>query len=271
LLDPPAAPAARADSAAGARPDTVAARQPVAAPVAPAARVAGPDTAVEATSAPAASADSGALAARDTFAAASPGLTVLGAEAPTLSMAERFRLDPAGNTIAVVVLLGMLAALAAVLVAWARRSAWPEVADWLIPVLALAGAGIAAYLAFVEVTGARAVCGPVGDCNTVQQSAYARIAGVLPVGVAGLVGYLLVLGAWAVAVAGPLKLRAQAGLVLWASALLGTVYSAYLTFLEPFVIGATCAWCISSALVMTALLLLSTPRAVASRDTAWRA
>jgi uncharacterized membrane protein len=38
----------------------------------------------------------------------------------------------------------------------------------------------------------------------------------------------------------------------------GTAFSAWLTFLEPFVIGATCAWCVTSALVMAALLVAAT-------------
>jgi uncharacterized membrane protein len=37
----------------------------------------------------------------------------------------------------------------------------------------------------------------------------------------------------------------------------GTLFSIYLTFLEPFVIGATCAWCLTSAVLMTVLMLLS--------------
>ncbi|NQV07202.1 hypothetical protein HQ535_11680 [bacterium] len=37
----------------------------------------------------------------------------------------------------------------------------------------------------------------------------------------------------------------------------GTAFSIYLTFLEPFVIGATCAWCLTSALVVTGLLWLT--------------
>jgi uncharacterized membrane protein len=37
----------------------------------------------------------------------------------------------------------------------------------------------------------------------------------------------------------------------------GTLFSAWLTFLEPFVIGATCMWCVLSALTMLALLWLT--------------
>ena len=38
----------------------------------------------------------------------------------------------------------------------------------------------------------------------------------------------------------------------------GVLFSIYLTFLEPFVIGATCAWCITSAIVMTLIFWVST-------------
>lgn len=37
------------------------------------------------------------------------------------------------------------------------------------------------------------------------------------------------------------------------------LFSACLTFLEPFVIGASCLWCLSSALLMTGLHVLAWP------------
>jgi uncharacterized membrane protein len=284
LAEEPAGPTAAADRPSGA--DSVRADSQARAATAPAAvaelrrapepAAAGPGAAPAAPSAAASSATSSPsatapppLPAPDTPAAAAPaaGATLLGADAgpPATGVWERFRQDAVANTVAVVVLLGMLVALAAALAAVARRAAWRPGPEWLIPVLALAGTAVAAYLAYVETTGASAVCGPVGDCNTVQQSPYARIAGVLPVGVAGVLGYLLLLGAWLAAVAGPARRRPVARTALWGGALLGTLFSAYLTFLEPFVIGATCAWCITSALLMTALLLLATPAAASAR------
>jgi uncharacterized membrane protein len=44
-------------------------------------------------------------------------------------------------------------------------------------------------------------------------------------------------------------------------AAIGVMFSIYLTFLEPFVIGATCAWCLASAIIITALFWLSLPPA----------
>jgi uncharacterized membrane protein len=52
--------------------------------------------------------------------------------------------------------------------------------------------------------------------------------------------------------------------VMFAMSLLGVVFSIYLTTLEPFVIGATCAWCLTSAIVQAAILwLASGPAALA--------
>jgi uncharacterized membrane protein/glutaredoxin len=166
--------------------------------------------------------------------------------------------DPAGNALAVVTLLGMLLVVAYLLVTWPRPAGEPAAwQTWAIPLLALLGLGVAGYLAYVETQQVAAVCGPVGDCNTVQQSSYARLFGLIPIGVLGLLGYVAMLIAWGVARFGRGALAGLAGLALLAMALFGTFFSIYLTFLEPFVIGATCAWCVTSAIVTTALLALA--------------
>jgi uncharacterized membrane protein len=175
------------------------------------------------------------------------------------SVRDRFLRDPAGNTAAVVVMLAMLATLGWVAAALRRPAArFPAVPTWVTPVLAVLGLGVAAYLAFVEVSGARAVCGPLGDCNTVQQSTYARLFGFLPVGVAGVAGYAAMLAAWLVGALGKGNTARAGRLGLWALALIATLFSVYLTFLEPFVIGATCSWCLSSAIISTLLLVTAT-------------
>jgi uncharacterized membrane protein len=117
------------------------------------------------------------------------------------------------------------------------------------------------------VRGIEAVCGPVGDCNVVQQSEYARLFGVLPIGVLGVVGFAAILAAWAVRRFGTGPASSWAALAAVAMAGLGTLFSIYLTFLEPFVIGATCLWCLSSAVIMTALYGLALDP---GRRTPWR-
>ena len=101
------------------------------------------------------------------------------------------------------------------------------------------------------------MCGPVGDCNTVNQSEYARLFGVLPVGALGLVGYAALSLAWSVSRFASGTVVSWARLSLLVMTVGGTLFSIYLTFLEPFVIGATCAWCLTSSVVMTAMMWLS--------------
>ncbi len=130
---------------------------------------------------------------------------------------------------------------------------------WLVPAVLVAGLTVAIYLAAVEVGQEQAVCGLVGDCNLVQQSPYAKLFGVIPVGVLGVVGFVAILAAWAVTRLGSGQLADLAHVLGLGMALFGTAFSIYLTFLEPFVIGATCAWCLTSALIMLLLLWLLAP------------
>lgn len=182
-----------------------------------------------------------------------------------LTMSERFALDPAGNTVSVIVLLGMLLVVGAVAVNFQRPTANPkEFPNWLLPTLAAIGLVAAIYLSYVEVTQTEAICGPVGDCNTVQQSRYATLFGFLPVGVLGTIGYVLIFAAWGIQNFGQEAWRPSAAKALWLMAGFGTLFSIYLTFLEPFVIGATCMWCITSAVVQTAIFWIATEPAKAA-------
>jgi uncharacterized membrane protein len=185
-------------------------------------------------------------------------LDLTGGAAPATA-GQRFMRDPVGNGLAVVVLIGLLVLLAwSGLVMAGRVVPGRELPAWWMPGLFIAGTVVAAYLTFIEVTGSAAVCGPVGDCNTVQQSPYATLFDFLPVGVLGLVGYGAMGGAWLLSRAGSPGLRPSAVRGLWLAAFAGTLFSAYLTFLEPFVIGATCAWCLASAVVISMILVAAT-------------
>jgi len=172
--------------------------------------------------------------------------------AASLSLVDRFLRDPLGNSISVLVLIALLVSLLAVPVL-GMRGRLPVLPAWPIPLLAIIGIAVSAYLGSVETSGVEAVCGPVGDCNAVQQSEFARLVGI-PIGVLGVVGYSMILGGWLVArlLEGRTAQVLKAGVSIGAFA--GAAFSAYLTFLEPFVIGATCMWCIASALVMLGLL-----------------
>jgi uncharacterized membrane protein len=172
------------------------------------------------------------------------------------TMLELYRQDPVGNGVSVLVLIGMVLSL--VLVGLMMRGPTSENRlTFAVPLIAVIGIGVAAYLTYIESSGATAVCGPVGDCNTVNQSEYAILFGVIPVAALGLASYVAIILGWSVARLGSSPAADWAKLAILALCVVGTIFSIYLTFLEPFVIGATCAWCLTSAVAITVLMLLS--------------
>lgn len=179
------------------------------------------------------------------------------------SASPRASVKPPGFELAIAIMIGMVVALVYTGVAAvkgfqdASTRPTPPWLDLAIPVLAIAGLGVAAYLAYVETQAVAAVCGPVGDCNAVQSSPYARLFGLLPIGVLGAIGYLAILVAWLWGRLKSAPLTRHAPLVIFGLALVGTLFSLYLTYLEPFVIKAVCIWCLTSAIIITLLMLLS--------------
>jgi len=127
-------------------------------------------------------------------------------------------------------------------------------------ILAVGGLGVSAYLMWgYTVPGASLACGSSHGCEAVKNSVYANIMGV-PLPIIGLACYLILLlllitqnqavvsaGGWSPYIA----------LALFGLSLIGVLFSAYLTYLELFVIYAICRWCVASAIIMAAIFLLS--------------
>jgi uncharacterized membrane protein len=120
-----------------------------------------------------------------------------------------------------------------------------------VAVLALVGAGIAAYLTYARYADATIACA-TGGCETVQESDYAEIVG-LPVAVLGLIGYVAIF--LTALFAGELARVAGAAL-----ALAGLVFSAYLVLVQAFAIEAFCQWCLASDVVMLLLAAATVAR-----------
>ena len=162
--------------------------------------------------------------------------------------------DVEGNSLSVLVLVWMISVGVNVGLLFRGmgkvRKPWPE---GIILLLFIVGLIVSAYLGFVEMSETEAVCGPVGDCNTVQQSPYAVLFGLIPIGILGVIGYFVMGFSWIMAQYGPDRFRRESKFALFGLTVAGMLFSIYLTFLEPFVIGATCAWCLTSAVVITLL------------------
>jgi len=185
--------------------------------------------------------------------------------------------QPAGFELAVAVLIGMAIGLAYALLRWVRNLRRPSLTApnagwhrWGIILLASLGKLAAGYLGDVETFDAAPVCGPVGDCQAVQYSPYAKLLGVIPVSFLGLIGFVAILAVAVWGLAGPAHRQLQAGRMVFYLSFAGVVFSLYLTYLEPFVIGTVCAWCLSSAVSITGVMLLSLPQAAGSAGAAAR-
>jgi uncharacterized membrane protein len=121
-----------------------------------------------------------------------------------------------------------------------------------IGVLCLIGIGVAGYLTYTHYAGLKVLCLSSGGCETVQSSVYSKLDGV-PVAVLGLAGYIGILIS--------LFIRNEIGRAAgFGLALVGFLFSLYLTYRELFTIKAICQWCVSSAVLMTLLTILTAIR-----------
>jgi uncharacterized membrane protein len=122
--------------------------------------------------------------------------------------------------------------------------------------LSLVGLFVSAYLYLYKIGRIGSLACGTGECETVQASTWSRFAGV-EVALIGVVGYvgLVLLG---LASLQPVLARRRwpANLMVWLSGL-GVLFSLYLTYLELFVIHAICRWCVGSAVIITAVFVLS--------------
>ncbi len=125
-------------------------------------------------------------------------------------------------------------------------------------IVSLAGILISTYMLLYKLGVIRTlVCG-TGDCEVVQASRWSDFLGV-PVPLWGVVGYGLVLVTALRGIQPGRAMNRGIAVVLTGGSTLAFLFSIYLSMIEEFVIGAWCRWCISSAVVATALFLLSLP------------
>jgi uncharacterized membrane protein len=137
--------------------------------------------------------------------------------------------------------------------------------DWAVLLPAIAGMAVSGYLTWVKLSGYRAaLCVAGGGCDIVQASRYALFLGV-PTALWGFALYV------AIGVLAVLGLAGSRWLTAFVLAAGGVGFSLYLTGLSVLVLGATCGWCLASAVLMIVVLgavVLRRPRAAAGRKAA---
>jgi uncharacterized membrane protein len=124
----------------------------------------------------------------------------------------------------------------------------------LSALLSLIGLFVALYLYLYKIGRIGTLACGTGGCETVQLSPYSRFLGV-EVALYGVAGYAVLL---AISLAGvqadPADRRWPNLLLLLSGA--GVLFTAYLTYLELFVIHAICRWCVGSAAIIVSIFLL---------------
>ncbi|MDP3184672.1 MAG: vitamin K epoxide reductase family protein [Anaerolineales bacterium] len=129
---------------------------------------------------------------------------------------------------------------------------------WVSIMAAILGVLDAAYLFVLKLTSITALCLNSGDCVTINASRYSEIFGI-PVSLLGLLAYLAIIGIHA------LETRSRffeqnGNLLVFGLSLAGVVFSAYLTYIELYVIDAVCPFCVASAIFITIIFVLSIVR-----------
>ena len=113
----------------------------------------------------------------------------------------------------------------------------------VVAVLAVAGLCIAGYLTYLHYAGGSPYClAGSGGCEQVQESEYAKVAGV-PVAVLGLVAYAALL----VTALVPGATAAALGAAI---AVAGVAFSAWLLYTQLALIDAVCQWCVANDVVI---------------------
>ena len=127
----------------------------------------------------------------------------------------------------------------------------------LIP--SIIGAIDAGYLTWIKLSHNETMCTPgLGDCYTVNTSRYAEIYGI-PVAVFGLASYLLLIAVLLLEERMEF-LKENGRLIIFGVSLVGVLYSAYLSYLEEYVIQAWCPYCVISAVMLVIIFALSIVR-----------
>lgn len=125
-------------------------------------------------------------------------------------------------------------------------------------ILSILGLAVALYLVYYKLFPTSAFCVNIGDCEAVNTSIYSELFGI-PVAAFGAAGYLAILLATLLENRSPF-FQEWASIAGFGLALVGFLYSAYLTYIELFVIFKICPYCVASAVIMTAIFALTSIR-----------
>jgi len=126
----------------------------------------------------------------------------------------------------------------------------------IVAALALAGIFISVYLTLYKLGVIGELSCSIGSCETVNTSRWSIFLG-LPVAAWGLLFYLDVFGVALLGTMPRWENEPVISIVLVVEAAIGVLFSAWLTYLELAVIHAICIWCVTSAVIVLIIFLVS--------------
>ena len=135
----------------------------------------------------------------------------------------------------------------------------------IIAALALAGVFLALYLTLYKMGAIGHLACTIGGCERVNTSRWATFLG-MPVAAWGVAFYGAVFLVALVGTTPCFVQRRDISLALTALTLTGVLFSAWLTYLELFVIHAICQYCVTSAALVALLFLISAADLHAMRE-----
>ncbi len=126
----------------------------------------------------------------------------------------------------------------------------------VVALLALVGLFVALYLTMYKTGMIGTITCSIGSCETVNTSRWSLLLG-LPVAAWGLGFYVAALAVAIASLQDRWVDERSPSVVLVALSGWGVLFSAWLTYLELFVIHAICMWCVISAIIVTLIFITS--------------
>jgi uncharacterized membrane protein len=126
----------------------------------------------------------------------------------------------------------------------------------IVAMLALAGIFVATYLLLYKLGMIGHLTCSIGSCETVNTSKWAVFLGI-PVAGWGVAFYVAL---FVLALVSTAERYAESRGMAWALVAVagsGVLFSAWLTWLELFRIHAICQWCVTSAVLVTVIFVIS--------------
>lgn len=126
----------------------------------------------------------------------------------------------------------------------------------IVAMLSLAGIFVALYLFLYKIGVVGNLSCSIGSCETVNLSRWAVFLGA-PVAGWGVAFYVVMFALSVVSLGERYGYSLGFSKLLAAASGVGLAFSAWLTYLELFVIHAICQWCVISAIIVTTIFVFS--------------